>query len=181
MTSKQDEETGDRVRVVSNGKIIVGDKTLVGVNTQTLAQLQNMNFNSLIAKLFGTKSDRDLKEIMPYVDKVNAIYPTISAMDVNEMRARLQEIRAEIQSAGAEKRESGEDPVLCQPVLCGSGRLLYRSESGQRCLFGGQSEAEGDRVLAQRGLSRRRTEARAYFPDPGADAGGGAGYLGAAV
>ena len=64
-----------------------------------------MNFNKLIAKLFGTKSDRDLKEIMPYVDKVNAIYPTISAMDVNDMRARLQEIRTEIQSAGAEKRE----------------------------------------------------------------------------
>ncbi|MEE0989871.1 MAG: preprotein translocase subunit SecA [Paludibacteraceae bacterium] len=64
-----------------------------------------MNFNNLIAKLFGTKSDRDLKEIMPYVDKVNAIYPTIAAMDVNDMRARLQEIRAEIQSAGAEKRE----------------------------------------------------------------------------
>ena len=64
-----------------------------------------MNFNSLIAKLFGTKSDRDLKEIMPYVDKVNAIYPSIAAMDVNDMRARLQEIRAEIQSAGAEKRE----------------------------------------------------------------------------
>ena len=64
-----------------------------------------MNFNKLIAKLFGTKSDRDLKEIMPYVDKVNAIYPTICAMDVNHMRARLQEIRAEIQSAGAEKRE----------------------------------------------------------------------------
>ena len=64
-----------------------------------------MNFNKLIAKLFGTKSDRDLKEIMPYVDKVNAIYPTIAAMDVNDMRARLQEIRAEIQSAGAEKRE----------------------------------------------------------------------------
>ena len=64
-----------------------------------------MNFNKLIAKLFGTKSDRDLKEIMPYVDKVNAIYPTIAAMDVNDMRARLQEIRAEIQAAGAEKRE----------------------------------------------------------------------------
>ena len=28
MTSVQDEETGDRVRVVVNGKIIVGDKTL---------------------------------------------------------------------------------------------------------------------------------------------------------
>ena len=71
-----------------------------------------MNFNKLIAKLFGTKSDRDLKEIMPYVDKVNAIYPTIAAMDVNDMRARLQEIRAEIQSAGAEKRETSLAPPL---------------------------------------------------------------------
>lgn len=45
ISSMQDEETGDRVRIVINGKKIIGDKTLVGVNTQTLAQLQNMNFN----------------------------------------------------------------------------------------------------------------------------------------
>lgn len=45
ITSVQDEETGDRVRVVANGKKVIGDKTLVGINTQTLAQLQNMNFN----------------------------------------------------------------------------------------------------------------------------------------
>lgn len=45
MSSIQDEVTGDRVRVVANAKKIIGDKQLVGVNTQTLAQLQNMNFN----------------------------------------------------------------------------------------------------------------------------------------
>jgi preprotein translocase subunit SecA len=32
-----------------------------------------MNFSQLLAKLFGTKSQRDLKEIMPYIDKVKAI------------------------------------------------------------------------------------------------------------
>jgi hypothetical protein len=65
MTSKQDEETGDRVRVVSNGKIIVGDKTLVGVNTQTLAQLQNMNFNySIVIDRMYYKDQKYL-----YIDK----------------------------------------------------------------------------------------------------------------
>lgn len=45
ITSQQNQETGDRIRIVSNAKRIIGDKTLVGVNTQTIAQLQNMNFN----------------------------------------------------------------------------------------------------------------------------------------
>lgn len=45
MTSTQDEVTGDRVRVVANVRKVIGDKQLVGINTQTLAQLQNMNFN----------------------------------------------------------------------------------------------------------------------------------------
>lgn len=48
MTSIQDEETGDRLRVVTNVRKIVGSKQLVGINTQTLAQMQNMNFNYTI-------------------------------------------------------------------------------------------------------------------------------------
>lgn len=46
--SIQDAETGDRTRIVVNGKKIIGDKQLVGINTQTLAQLQNMTFNYTI-------------------------------------------------------------------------------------------------------------------------------------
>ena len=45
IASEQDEETGDRVRVVVNGRRIVGDKELIGVNTQMLAQMQDMTFN----------------------------------------------------------------------------------------------------------------------------------------
>lgn len=48
MTSIQDEETGDRLRVVTNARKVVGSKQLVGINTQTLAQMQNMNFNYTI-------------------------------------------------------------------------------------------------------------------------------------
>ena len=35
-----------------------------------------MGFNEFMTKLFGNKSQRDLKEITPYVDKVKAVYPT---------------------------------------------------------------------------------------------------------
>ena len=45
ITSTQDEETGDRIRIVSNAKKIMGDKELTGVNTQMLAQMQDMTFN----------------------------------------------------------------------------------------------------------------------------------------
>jgi len=45
ITSTQDEETGDRIRVVSNAKKIMGNKELTGVNTQMLAQMQDMTFN----------------------------------------------------------------------------------------------------------------------------------------
>ena len=45
ISSTQDEETGDRVRVVVNAKKIVGEEELAGVNTQMLAQMQDMTFN----------------------------------------------------------------------------------------------------------------------------------------
>lgn len=44
MTSVVDKETGDRKRVVANGRKVIGIKDLVGIQTQQLAQSQNMNF-----------------------------------------------------------------------------------------------------------------------------------------
>ena len=61
-----------------------------------------MGFSQLLAKLFGTKSQRDLKEIMPYIDKVKAIEPTIQNLTNDELRVRLQTIRADIQGRGAQ-------------------------------------------------------------------------------
>ena len=62
-----------------------------------------MNFSQLLAKLFGTKSQRDLKEIMPYINKVKAIEPAVQALDHNALRERLQAIRADILSRGTEQ------------------------------------------------------------------------------
>ena len=64
-----------------------------------------MGFSDFLAKLFGTKSQRDLKEIMPYVDKVKTLSPSIQSLSDNELRDRLQTIRADIQSRGNEQTE----------------------------------------------------------------------------
>ena len=39
-----------------------------------------MNFIQLLRKLFGNKSDRDMKLIQPLVDEVLKIYPEIQAL-----------------------------------------------------------------------------------------------------
>lgn len=36
-----------------------------------------MGFNDLLKKLFGNKSQRDLKEIEPYIQKIKAISPEL--------------------------------------------------------------------------------------------------------
>lgn len=43
-----DEETGDRKRVVVHAHKVVGEKSLAGVQTQQLGQLQNMTFQYTI-------------------------------------------------------------------------------------------------------------------------------------
>ncbi|NCC99121.1 MAG: preprotein translocase subunit SecA [Bacteroidia bacterium] len=60
-----------------------------------------MNIGSIIGKLFGTKSERDLKEILPYVEKIKVVYPTIERLSNDELRERTQNIRAEIKNSAA--------------------------------------------------------------------------------
>ena len=63
-----------------------------------------MGFNEILSKIFGNKSTRDMKEIKPWVDKINAVYPQIKALGNDELRARTQEIRRAVQSAGAQEK-----------------------------------------------------------------------------
>ena len=46
-----------------------------------------MGFNEFISKIFGNKASRDMKEIQPWVEKVKAAYPKISALSNDELRA----------------------------------------------------------------------------------------------
>jgi preprotein translocase subunit SecA len=49
-----------------------------------------------VAKIFGTKSDRDLKEIIPYVALINAEYAKLAQLSDDQLRERTNEVRARI-------------------------------------------------------------------------------------
>ena len=83
-----------------------------------------MGFNEFISKIFGNKASRDMKEIQPWVEKVKAAYPAISALSndglreasaalkakiqgtVTAERARIEELKASIENTELEKREA---------------------------------------------------------------------------
>ena len=59
--------------------------------------------------LFGNKSQRDLKEITPYVDKIKAVYPSIQKLSNDELRAKTDEIKQRIQDYVADERAKVEE------------------------------------------------------------------------
>ena len=52
--------------------------------------------SKVIKTFFGTKSDKDRKEIQPYVDRILALYPQIDALSNDELRARSAALRRDI-------------------------------------------------------------------------------------
>ena len=50
----------------------------------------------IFSKLFGTKSERDLKELTPYVDKVNAEYALLASLSNDELRAQSEGLKQHI-------------------------------------------------------------------------------------
>ncbi len=63
-----------------------------------------MDFIKLMRKLFGNKSDRDMKAIQPLVNEVLKVYPEIQALSNDELRARTKELQARIREAGVPLR-----------------------------------------------------------------------------
>ena len=55
-----------------------------------------MNFLEIITKLFGNKSQKDMKAIKPYVDKINGVYPALAQMSNDELRARTEAVKQTI-------------------------------------------------------------------------------------
>ena len=47
----------------------------------------------IFSKLFGTKADRDLKELMPYVGRINAEFDQLATISNDELRQRATDLR----------------------------------------------------------------------------------------
>ena len=56
-----------------------------------------MNLNSIISKLFGNKSDHDMREIQPFVEEVKNAYETIDTLDNDSLRAHTKELQQQVQ------------------------------------------------------------------------------------
>ena len=52
-----------------------------------------MSLISFISKLFGNKSQRDLKELMPIVEKINALGPKVKEMSNDQLRDAIAQVR----------------------------------------------------------------------------------------
>ena len=72
---------------------------------------------NLIAKLFGTKSQRDLKDLYPYVEKVNAEFAQLKELSNDALRqvsadlkAQIADELADIDTQLAELNEHGSNP-----------------------------------------------------------------------
>ena len=61
-----------------------------------------MSLSGFLSKLFGNKSQRDLKEIDPILKKIQALRPEMEKLSVDELRRRIDNVRVAIVDATAE-------------------------------------------------------------------------------
>ena len=53
-------------------------------------------FNKVVAKIFGTSNERELKRIMPLIESVNVLEPEIKRLTDDQLRAKTEEFRQRI-------------------------------------------------------------------------------------
>ncbi|MFI5115343.1 MAG: preprotein translocase subunit SecA, partial [Terriglobales bacterium] len=62
--------------------------------------------NKLIAKVFGTSNEREIKRIMPLVERINALEPETKQLSDEQLKAKTAEFRQRIR----ERVDAVEDP-----------------------------------------------------------------------
>ena len=104
-----------------------------------------MAFASIIGKLFGTKADRDMKQVKPILDKILAGYDSIDSLSNDELRARsaalrdkLREVEAPFEARIEEIRQAleGDLPVAEKEKLATESDKLVKDEDEaiEKCL-----------------------------------------------
>ena len=104
-----------------------------------------MAFASIIGKLFGTKADRDMKQVKPILDKILAGYDSIDKLSNDGLRARsaalrekLREVEAPFEARIEEIRQAleGDLPVAEKEKLATESDKLVKDEDEaiEKCL-----------------------------------------------
>ncbi len=64
--------------------------------------------NGIVTKLFGSKYEKDLKELNPIVDLVKSVSPEIEKLSDDELRARTQSLKQKIQDYIADENNKNK-------------------------------------------------------------------------
>ena len=64
-----------------------------------------MDIVKILQKIFGNKSQRDMRLIQPLVEKIKSVEPEIQALSNDELRARTQQLKATVQSSADDLKE----------------------------------------------------------------------------
>src|SRR4029434_716186 len=75
------------------------------------------SFDKFLTKLFGSSNQRFLKSIMPMVEKINSLEPSVQALSDEELRAKTADFKERVQSAvgnptDKEERKRREQEIL---------------------------------------------------------------------
>ena len=104
-----------------------------------------MGLANIIGKLFGTKADRDMKQVKPILDRILAEYDSIDKLSNDELRAhsaalkaRLREVEAPFEARIEEIRQAleGDLPVAEKEKLATESDKLVKDEDEaiEKCL-----------------------------------------------
>ena len=80
---------------------------------------------TILKKVFGSKSDREIKTLLPIIDEINQISETLSSKSEVELVSRAQEIRKEIISARESAEQELQEKNLTEKEL---KKLLQKTE-----------------------------------------------------
>ncbi|MGC2198093.1 MAG: preprotein translocase subunit SecA, partial [Terriglobales bacterium] len=81
--------------------------------------------NTLVAKVFGTKNEREVKRLLPQVEAINALEPAMQKLSDAELRAKTDEFRQRVQERLAKIADEPEaDPDRVKEIEAERSLLL---------------------------------------------------------
>src|SRR5499433_2139676 len=114
----------------------------------------------LIKKIVGTKNDREIKRIRPYVERINALEPDYQKLTDAELRGKTDEFKKRLQEATAEFRQSLEEASAETPAADPEQRDEFKSRLEELDKQTRQAEAEALEELLPEAFAAVRESSR---------------------
>ena len=117
----------------------------------------------VLTKIFGSKSERDIKQLMPIVEEINSVYSGLHDISNDELRAKAQEIRKEIQdyiSEGENEKERLQEKAESYETDVDEKEQLYKQIDDLENQLDDQLEEILEQVLPRAFAVMRETAKR---------------------